>query len=157
MKLQTITLEEVKDKLEAWRATKPHVSTKIPQELWFYIKQLFADPDYKHGTIIKALRLGTNQLRREIQGFTTKQHKSHIQPPPPHAQNFVNASLVPLIAQPALQQGLTLVNTHGVKLSISAPTSEQFSTLIKFFMEQSYVTNNTTTSLNDSHISRGFS
>jgi hypothetical protein len=134
MKRQTVTLEEVKHKLEAWRAIKPHPSAKIPQELWSYINQLFAHSDYKRTTIIKELRLGTNQLLREVQGFTTKQCKS-LPLPPQHKQNFVKAPLAPLLAQPLPQQGLTLVNIKGVKLSISAPTSEQFSMLITLFME----------------------
>jgi len=134
MVLQAVTLDEVKYKLEAWRAIKPHPSAKIPQELWEHINQLFANPDYKRATLIKELRLGTKQLLREVQGFTIKQRKSSTQQLQ-HKQNFVQASLTPLITQSAQQQGLTLVNTNGMKLSLVMPTSEQFLTLIKLFME----------------------
>jgi hypothetical protein len=134
MMLQTVTIDEVKHKLEAWRAIKRHPSAKIPQELWVDINHLFANPDYKRATIIKELRLGTNQLIREVQGFTTTQRKPSAKHPQ-QKQNFVKASLAPLITQPTQLHGITIVNTNGVKLSIGAPTAEQFSTLIKLFME----------------------
>ena len=131
-----LTLNDVHQHFQLWRTNKT-AGKKIPESLWDLVKQLLENPAYiKRSIIGKTLGISTHQLRNKFpQKFKFKQNAGSL--PTKIKKVFAPAPLpLPLSnVMMASQNTLIIERSNGVKLSITTPTSEQFSTLIKTFME----------------------
>ena len=128
---QSTSFLKAKQQFDTWRKTKAS-GEKVPDALWGVLGKLLSDPSNKRSVVAKALGIGTSQLKREFPEYyphykqPTKSRESKI---------FVKASLAPLIHSATQMPGITIERHNGIKLTVCAPTNEQFSTLLKFFME----------------------
>lgn len=132
-----LTLEEVQQHFKKWRANKSG-SARIPQSLWALVGQLLESSNYKRSAVAKNLGISTHQLRNQFPDFYS-QHPSKGKATKKstdvtlESNTFVKAPLN-TVAMP-MPATLTIKRGDGIKLSISAPSPEQFSSLIKTFME----------------------
>lgn len=126
---QPITIIEAKQKFQDWRSNKI-AGAPIPVTLWNTVNQMLSEQIYGKSLIIKELRLSSIQLQQKCSNyFLNKKQKKLIK-----TNTFVNASLTPLTIATAAP-GIIIERHNQVKLHLTAPTQEQFSTLIKLFME----------------------
>jgi len=131
---KSLTLNDVHQHFQLWRTNKP-AGMEIPESLWDLVKQLLENPVYNKRSIIgKTLGISTYQLRKKFpQKFKLKQKTDSL--PAKIKKVFAPAPLPLSNVMMASQNTLIIERTNGVKLSITTSTSEQFSTLIKTFME----------------------
>jgi hypothetical protein len=131
-----LTINDVHQHFQLWRTNKTS-GKKIPESLWDLVKQLLENPAYKRCSIIgKTLGISTHQLKNKFpQKFKLKQNVNSL--PTKIKKVFAPAPLPLPLSNLMLSSQNTLVieRSNGVKLSITTPNSEQFSTLIKIFME----------------------
>jgi hypothetical protein len=128
---QPITVTEAKEQFKAWRTNKPR-GENIPERLWSIVDQILSNPNYNRSVVTKGLGVSTAQLRKKfpayfLQNTLPAKKSKNI--------NFVKASLTPLMTSTPLTSMVTIERHNGVKLSISTPTQEQFTAIIKSFME----------------------
>ena len=134
---QALTLETVHMHFTKWRANKSG-SSRIPESLWTLVQQLLGSSNYKRSIVARELGISTHQLRSRFPDFysplslkSTLTNKPSDFTPKPSA--FVKAPLNSLAITTATT--LTIERGDGIKLSISAPSPEQFTSLVKTFME----------------------
>ena len=126
-----ITLDKVQQQFQSWRANKS-TGARIPESLWQLVRQLLEISTYKRSIIGKILGISTLQLKKKFpMQFKSSQTTLPAQP------TFIEAPLHPLFAssQDNAKNILTIERSNGMKLSMTAPTSEQLVTFIKSFME----------------------
>ncbi len=127
---EPITIIDAKQKFKDWRSNKAPRSS-IPTDLWKMVNQMLSEKIYNKSLIIKELRLSSIQLKQKCSNYSLhKESKKSFNP-----NTFVNASLAPLIAATAAAPEIIIERHNQIKLHITAPSQEQFSTLIKLFME----------------------
>ncbi len=127
----SITLEKVQQQFQLWRSNKP-TGARIPESLWHLVQPLLEISTYKRSIIGKALGISTVQLKKKFPThFKANRTKLIAQP------TFIEAPLNPLFVSPPdnTKNILTIERSNGMKLSMTAPSSEQLATLIKIFME----------------------
>jgi hypothetical protein len=130
---EPLTLNEVHQHFQRWRTSKP-AGAMIPELLWDLVKQLLENSAHKRSIIAKTLGISTHQLRNKFpQNFKLKQKADRL--PVKVKKVFAPASLPLSNVMMLSQTTLIIERSNGVKLSIATPTSEQFSMLIKTFME----------------------
>lgn len=126
-----ITLTEVKEKFKEWRATKSY-GDEIPPVLWDMVFQLLSNSAYKGSFIMRELGLRIEQLRRKFPDHFGEPKRV---PRPAKDKVFVQANLTSLISAQPCTSVITLERQNGVKLHLSTSTPEQFSSLVKLFLE----------------------
>lgn len=126
---QPITIIDAKQKFKDWRSNKAPRSS-IPTDLWNMVNKMLSEKIYNKSLIIKELRLSAIQLKQKCSNYSLHKASKKLFNP----NTFVNASLAPLIAATAAPE--IIIERHNqIKLHITAPSQEQFLTLIKLFME----------------------
>jgi len=130
---QLISLDEAKQKFKSWRETKTP-GDKIPSELWKVVGNILSNPAYKKSIATRELGISTAQLKQKFPQYFVVgdgQHPSVSPGPILQSAKFVQAPLTTLISECTI----TIEHTNNMKLTISTPTTEQCSLLIKLFME----------------------
>lgn len=72
-----ITLESARIAFDRWRASKAHINTPAPTELWDMVEQLLLT--YKRAEICKVLGISGNQIKSYCIASATKDQE--LQPP----------------------------------------------------------------------------
>lgn len=134
MKQQPLSIITAQQKFKDWRDSKLP-GEKIPKELWNIVRKILFNPKYKITAVTRCLGVSTEQLKQKFPEYFTKLTKptkslSNTTP------KFVQASLAPLTAAMPVTYGLiTIENKNGTKFILREPTIEQFSIIVKLFME----------------------
>jgi len=127
---QPVTISEAKEQFKVWRSNKPG-GEHIPEALWKVVDQILSNPNYNRSAVTKGLGVSTSQLKKRFPDyFQQKQPLNKFK-----NTKFVKASLAPIITTTQSTSVITIERHNGVKLSIAAPTTEQFTVLVKSFME----------------------
>ena len=129
-----LTLNDVHQHFHLWRTNKPG-KKKIPESLWDLVKQLLENPAYNKRSIIgRTLGISAHQLRNKFPQKFNSKHKSDYLPG--KIKKVFAPAPLPLSNLMAPSQNVLIIERgNGTKLSITAPTFEQFSVLIKTFTE----------------------
>jgi hypothetical protein len=129
---QPITIIDAKQQFKDWRSNKA-AGSSIPTRLWNMVNKMLSEQIYNKSLIVRELRLSAAQLKQKCSNYFLNKNSKKIFKP----NTFVKASLTPLItATTAPPPPEIIIERHNqVKLHLTAPSQEQFSTLIKLFME----------------------
>lgn len=134
----SLSLESVNKRFNKWRANKAS-GERVPESLWLLVQQLLESSKYKRSIVARELSISTHQLRSRFPRFYPKKAspKTSINKSSIHAhrkpKGFVEAPLNTVTA--ATPPTLTIERHDGNKLLITTLNPEQFSSLIKTFME----------------------
>jgi hypothetical protein len=129
---QPTTIIDAKQQFQDWRSNKAPGSL-IPTKLWDLVNKMLSEKIYNKSLIVRELRLSEAQLKQKCSNFSLhKKSKKLLQP---NNYDFVEASLTPLIAATKAVPEIIIERYNQVKLHLTAPSLEQFSTLIKLFMK----------------------
>lgn len=121
MAKKQLTIEVVQRKFEQWRLKK-QPKDKIPNHLWNLVQQLMKL--YPPSTISKRLSLSTKQMRNKgLLPLPDSLSKENIP--------FVDIKLPSLLSN---SPQLVIQRTNGTQLSCANLSDEQFSLLIKVFI-----------------------
>lgn len=132
MKQLSLSITTAQQKFKDWRDGKLP-GEKIPKELWNIVRQILFNPKYTITAVTRGLGVSTEQLRQQFPEYFTKSNK----PLSNTAPKFVQVSLAPLTAATSTNYGLiTIEHKNGTKFILREPTAEQFSIIVKLFMEQ---------------------
>lgn len=135
MKQQSLTIITAQQKFKDWRDNKLP-GEKIPKELWDIVRQILFNPQYKITIVTRGLGISTEQLRQKFPEYFTKLKKP-IKSLSDTTTKFVQASLAPLTTVIPSTSGLiTIEHKNGTKFILREPTTEQFSIIVKLFMEE---------------------
>lgn len=130
---QLISLDEAKQKFKSWRENKAS-GAQIPSELWKVVGNILSNPAYKKSIATRELGISTAQLKQKFPQYFVAGDGQHSNiSPSPILQNtkFVQAPLTALMAESTI----TIEHVNNMKLTICTPTTEQFTSLIKLFIE----------------------
>ena len=120
-----ITIDVAKKQFQNWRNTKSP-GDRMPDELWAIVGQILANPTYKKSIVGHELGISTTQLRGKFPERFPPRNKPIAEI---NKSNFVHAPLT------SVMSGLVIERKDGNRLIINAASNEQFTTLIKAFME----------------------
>ena len=121
-----------RQQFQIWRENKAS-GEKIPEKLWDMVAQILEHPECKKVAVTRGLGISTSQLKTRFPQYfkrTKKTNSSTVRKP-----KFVEAPLVPITSILDDKSTISILHKNGAKLSISAPTTEQFNSLIKLFTE----------------------
>ena len=126
-----LTLTDVQMQFQRWRSSKTS-GRKIPEALWELIATLLSNKSHKRSVIGRALGISTSQFRNKFPDhFNSRKIVSAAEKCNPFVEAPLNVLITPL---PSSAQ-FVIERINGTKLIVSALTQEQFSILIKTFME----------------------
>ena len=121
------SIAEAQHKFQSWRSTK-RAGERIPAELWSIVENLLDNPMYNKSSITKGLSISGEQLRTKFPSYFTSTNKA-IGP------EFVQASLAKFMPSTQSTSSFVIKRNDGVQMKICVSNNEQFSILIKLFME----------------------
>ncbi len=128
---QLISVDEAKQKFKSWRETKAP-GDKIPSELWKVVGNILSNPDNKKSIATRALGISTAQLKQKFPQYFAAGDNQHLKISDNlQSAKFVQAPLTALISECTI----TIECANNMKLTITPPTTEQVTSLIKLFME----------------------
>ena len=132
-----LTLETVHMHFKKWRANKSG-SARVPESLWNLVQQLLEASNYKRSVVAQKLGISTYQLKNRFQDFYQQGSSKAVSTNKTtdftsKSKTFVKAPLNSITM--TTSSALTIERGDGIKLSISAPSPEQFTSLVKTFME----------------------
>lgn len=128
-----LSIADAQKQFQSWRAAKAPGET-IPDRLWKTVAGLLENTSYKRSHISNALGISGKQMRNQFPA----QIKSKPAGAAAALKNtgvFVEAPLRDLCGVPTLTQQFIIERSNGAKLIFPSVTQEQFSLLIKTFME----------------------
>jgi hypothetical protein len=128
-----LTLAEVTTQFKRWRSNKT-TGGRIPESLWEQVAKLLSSKSYKTTNIGIALGISSKQLRDKFPGHFKSKSTAASAKLNKHAP-FVQAPLDALLMPSQSSAQLVIERNNGTKLIFSAVNQEQFSMLIKTFME----------------------
>ena len=128
-----LTLAEVTTQFKRWRSNKM-IGEKIPESLWEQVAKLLSSKSYKTTNIGIALGISSKQLRDKFPNHFKSKSTVASAKLNKHT-SFVQAPLDTLLMPSLSSTQLVLERSNGTKLIFSAVNQEQFSMLIKTFME----------------------
>ncbi len=124
--LEFLTLAEVKERFEDWRGSRSCMG-RIPDDLRSDAASLVGR--YYKADILRTLGLNGHQLK----GFLNSEQKPII----PSTVPFSPFLEIPLPSAPVQQASIELSNSKGLTLRLQGCTDQQFSNLLRTFIQGS--------------------
>jgi hypothetical protein len=125
---QSISIDKAKQKFADWRKNKS-AGDRIPEHLWDMVGNMLASASYNK-SFFKALGISSVQLKSKFPKHFAAKIYAPSRTSAPVKTKFVQSSLAPLLIS-----RLNIEQVNGAKLTLSAPSTEQLTVIVKLFIE----------------------